>query len=69
MLNYGRLPKKDIAPFIDETGLTQQFDFIITEQVKNFDEFKKYLQTLGLDLVKGEKEMKVVVIRDPKKEY
>ncbi|WP_299672841.1 TlpA disulfide reductase family protein [uncultured Polaribacter sp.] len=54
------------APFIDETGIDFRIDFELEAILTDFEDVKRGLQKSGLDLVKGEKEMKVVVIRDPK---
>lgn len=64
-LDYGKLPVKEQAPFIDETGIKEEIDFKFDKRW-SFDEVKKYLNDLGLDLIKSSKEMKVVVIRDAK---
>jgi thiol-disulfide isomerase/thioredoxin len=63
--DYGKLPLAEQGPFIDETGIKGDIDF---EFDKNwsFEECRKYFNGLGLDIVKSKKEMKVVVIRDPK---
>ena len=69
---YGWVKPKEEAPFIDETGIFDEIDYDITQ--KEFDNFRNgdwesclnYLHRLGLDLVKGERLTKVVIIRDPK---
>lgn len=63
-LDYGRLPKNQQAPFIDETGITKRIDFHY-EPEWTFKECQEYLNSLGLQLTKGERNMKVVVINDP----
>jgi uncharacterized protein (TIGR03435 family) len=52
--------------FVDETGLTGNIDFTIEADMTNLEDIRKQLQKQGLDLVKGEKEMKALVIRDAK---
>jgi thiol-disulfide isomerase/thioredoxin len=54
-------------PFIDETGIQGNIDITIDALLADFKDFKRALNENGLDLVKGEKEMKVLVIRDSKK--
>jgi thiol-disulfide isomerase/thioredoxin len=49
---------------IDETGIVGNID--ITLNCVDLDDIKKSLQENGLELVRGEKEMKVLVIRDAK---
>ncbi len=55
-------------PFIDETGISGTIDISINALLDDLESVKKELQKNGLDLVKGERETKVLVIRDPKKE-
>ena len=63
-----------IAPFIDRTGIVGEIDYKIPEKAWNllsngdFEGFRDFLPSLGLHLEKGTKSMKVVVIRDPKKD-
>jgi thiol-disulfide isomerase/thioredoxin len=59
---------QDSPPFVDETGIAGNIDIDFDANLMNFDEFKKGLNKCGLDLIKGEREMKVIVIRDTKKE-
>jgi hypothetical protein len=66
MLNYGRLPKEDIAPFIDETGITYEIDYTINlKEIEDFATFRRSLEKYGLYLEKSVRKMKVVVISDP----
>ena len=61
------------APFIDETGITDEIDYDISD--REFQEIKKgnwdvaleFLHRLGLELLRGERLTKVVVISDPPK--
>jgi thiol-disulfide isomerase/thioredoxin len=62
--DLGKLPKNEQGAFIDATGITQAIDFKF-DRSWTFEDFKKYLQSVGLDLVKDKKPMRVVVIRDP----
>ncbi len=55
------------APFIDETGIKGEIDFEIKANLEDFESFRRGLMEIGLVLEKGEKELKVIVIRDPKK--
>ena len=52
-------------PIIDETGIRGNIDITIDALMFDLDDVKSALQKNGLDLIKGEKEMKVLVIRDP----
>lgn len=52
-------------PFIDNTGITGNIDLNIEAILNDFDDFKKSLQKNGLDIIRGEKEMRVIVIKDP----
>ena len=52
--------------FIDETGISYNIDLKIDAVLTDLNDIKKALQKNGLDLVRGEKEMKVIVIRDSK---
>lgn len=63
-LDYGRLPKDEQAPFIDETGITKRIDFQYRPEW-TFEECRNYLNSLGLQLTRGQRKMKVVVINDP----
>ncbi|MBN8650575.1 MAG: TlpA family protein disulfide reductase [Cytophagales bacterium] len=62
-LDYGRLPLKDQAPFIDATGITNAIDFTFDKGL-TFSETLKALNAIGLDIVKSERHMKVVVLRN-----
>jgi hypothetical protein len=62
---YGNLDTKDLS-IIDETGITGNIDIKFDAAVTDFEEVKAALQKQGLDIVPGEKEMKVLVLRDPK---
>jgi uncharacterized protein (TIGR03435 family) len=62
--DYGKLPKAEQGAFIDSTGITDEIDFKF-DRSWSFEDFRRYLQSVGLDLVKDKKPMKVVVIRDP----
>lgn len=53
-------------PFFDMTGITHNIDVTIDAALTDRAQIRKELQRYGLDLVKGEKEMKVLVIRDAK---
>jgi len=63
--DYGKLLKNDQTSFADETNINYKIDFTFDRRW-SFDEWKKYLNTIGLDLVKSKKSMKVIVIRDAK---
>jgi len=54
-------------PFIDETGINGNIDITMQGVLTNFNDFRKVLEENGLKLMKGKKEMKVIVIRDPVK--
>jgi peroxiredoxin len=54
-------------PIIDETGIQYNVDLNLVADVYDFEDISKGLQKLGLDLVKYDKPMKVVVIRDKEK--
>jgi len=64
-LDYGKLPISEQAPFINETGITETIDFIF-DRNKSFDETNEHLKKYGLELKKKYRNMKVIVIRDPK---
>lgn len=53
-------------PFFNETNIDYNIDIFIESPLDDLESLRKDLQKYGLDLVKGEKEMKVLVIRDPK---
>jgi thiol-disulfide isomerase/thioredoxin len=56
---------KRMITFIDETGITYNIDFTMMDtDMTSYDSVRKGLIAYGLDLVKGKKEMKVIVIRD-----
>lgn len=52
-------------PFQDETGIMGNIDITLEGVLTDFNDFKRALKENGLKLVKGKKEMKVIVIRDP----
>ena len=51
-------------PFIDETGIDFNVNVDFGNTLGSFEKMKKTLANNGLYLIKGEKEMKVIVIRD-----
>jgi thiol-disulfide isomerase/thioredoxin len=53
-------------PFVNETGLEANVNIKLNCNLNDLDDVKNALRENGFDLVKGEKEMKVLVIRDPK---
>lgn len=53
-------------PIIDETGIKGNIDIDMNCIFSDINEVKRELRKNGLDLVKGEKYMKVLVISDPK---
>ncbi len=62
------IKEKYEEPFVDDTGLDENFDFTLKADMENIDDVRKELQKQGLDLVQGTREMKVLVIRDRKSE-
>jgi thiol-disulfide isomerase/thioredoxin len=52
-------------PFFDETGISGNIDLKMEKGSFDFNDALKELRKNGLDLVKGEKEMKVIVVRNP----
>lgn len=59
------LPNNDRLPYLDETGFSFNIDFTIDTDMTSFDSVRAVLRENGLDLLKGTKEMKVLVIKDP----
>jgi thiol-disulfide isomerase/thioredoxin len=64
--DYGKVDPSEQAAFIDETGIKETIDFTFDRSM-SFSEMKAYLKGNGLDVIKREKPMKVVVIRDTPK--
>jgi thiol-disulfide isomerase/thioredoxin len=62
--DHDKMKIDDQGAFLDHTNIKWKFNFIFS-QTCSFEEFKNYLETIGLKLSKGYKEMKVVVIKDP----
>ncbi len=62
-LDYGKLPIDEQTAFIDKTGITELVEFTF-DRSKTFAEMQLFLKSLGLELTKNFKPMKVVVIRD-----
>lgn len=54
-------------PILDETGISGNIDIDMDCVFSDMNEVKRELMKNGLDLVKGEKDMKVLVISDPKR--
>jgi len=52
-------------PFIDGTGISGNVDFTVEADMTDFGSVKRELQKQGLDFVKSEKEMTVLVIGEP----
>ena len=61
-----QVSSKDYEPILDETGINGDIDITVEWLLNDFKSVREALNKNGLDLVKGEKEMKCVVIRDPK---
>lgn len=51
-------------PFVDATGIAGNIDITINAMLDSMEDIKKEYNKNGLDIVKGEKEYKVIVIRD-----
>lgn len=68
-LIYLSFPVDKQPVLIDDTEITGNIDIsivpTITGDLRNFSDFLGALNKNGLNLIKGEKEMKVIVIRDP----
>lgn len=62
--DYGKVPGTEQAPFIDGTGIKDKIDFTFNRNL-SFEQIKDHLALFGLKVMRGKKEMKVVVIRDP----
>jgi thiol-disulfide isomerase/thioredoxin len=60
--NYHQLE----APFINESAIDYTIDITIDALMDDLADIRKSLQKNGLDLVQGEKEIKALIIRDPK---
>jgi hypothetical protein len=58
------LPNKEQLAFLDETGIEGNIDITLDTDMTCLECVRKELQKYGMDLVKGKKEMKVLVIRD-----
>jgi thiol-disulfide isomerase/thioredoxin len=56
---------QDQTPFIDETGIDYPVDIELQALFTDLTDVQQALRRNGLDLVKGKKTMKVIVIRDP----
>jgi hypothetical protein len=56
---------QDERTFLDETGIQGNIDLEMDCIWTDLNDVKKELRKNGLDLVKGEKKLKVLVIRDP----
>lgn len=52
-------------PFIDETAIEDNIDLELEVLHTDFNDWQRALKKVGLSLVKGEREMNVIVIRDP----
>lgn len=62
---YLRAGDKMPIPYFNETDITTKIDITMDCDMTNFEAVVKELQKNGLDLVKGTRKMKVVVIKDP----
>lgn len=62
-----QLSIKDL-PILDETGITGNIDITLNAVMSDLEDIRKALQQNGLDIVQGEKEMQVLVIREGAKE-
>ena len=54
----------DTIPFFDETHFTNNIDITLDGDLTKFEEVRRVLQMNGLDIVKGTREMKALVIKD-----
>lgn len=54
------------VPFVNETGIDYNIDIDVNMVYQSFEDIRKIFNEVGLDVERGEKEYKVVVIRDPK---
>lgn len=63
--SIAHLNKTD-APYLDETGIVGNIDLTLDVIMTDLNEVKKALRKNGLDLVRAQREMTCIVIRDPK---
>jgi hypothetical protein len=56
---------QDKLPFIDETGINYKIDIQFNALLTDLSDVQLGLRKNGLELIKGKKWMKVIVIRDP----
>ena len=59
------LPNEQRLAFINETGIPGNVDIRIDTDMTNYQDVREALQQYGMDLVKGKKEMKVLVLKNP----
>jgi thiol-disulfide isomerase/thioredoxin len=55
-------------PLIDETGIEENIDISLNAVMTDLDDVKRALKEQGLEIVQKMKDMKCIVIRDPKPE-
>lgn len=53
------------APFVNESGIEYNIDINVDALMVNLEDIRKSLQKNGLDLVKSQRKMQVIVIRNP----
>ncbi len=58
----------DTAVFLDKTGINFNIDLDMNCIWTDFNDIKRELNKNGLDIVRGETEVKVIVIRDGNQE-
>jgi hypothetical protein len=54
-------------PLMDETGIKGHIDIELNAVMTDLDDIRRALRAYDLDIVPGERDMKVIVIRDPMK--
>lgn len=54
-----------LIPFVDETGLKENFDLVLDADMTNIEDVRRALREKGLDLKRSFRNMQVLVIRDP----
>lgn len=65
MIHYpGELGYRDL-PLLNETGIEGEIDISLKAVMTNLNEVRRALKKSGLDIIRDEKDMHVIVIRDP----
>lgn len=64
LISQLKIQQNCLEPIINETGYSGMIDIVLPEKIKSLEELREALRPYGLDIIKKEKEINVLVIKE-----